>query len=74
MLVNRCKALSKCPFCRYASILINLLYESESLFKFLYLGHDNPVHIIVGSYYCGGSKYTHDATKDGIVIGIKVII
>ena len=22
----------------------------------------------------GGSKYTHDATKDGIVIGIKVII
>ena len=36
-------------------------------------GH-NPVHIIVVSYDCGGSKYTHDATKDGIVLGIKVII
>ena len=37
-------------------------------------GFNNPVHIIVASYYCGGSKHTHDATKDGIVIGIKVII
>ena len=37
-------------------------------------GHNNPVHIIVVSYDCGGSKYTHDATKDGIVLGIKVII
>ena len=52
-----------------------MLYESESLkFKFWYKDKNNPVHIIVASYYSGGSKYTHDATEDGIVIGIKVII